>query len=90
VLEMQRTVGLVKPGVLDRGAARAAVRAAAERANLTVVAWRELRVSQELAERFYASHRGRFFYQRLVLFLSHQSVDAFVLEGEDAVAKVLC
>lgn len=84
---MQRTVGILKPGVLNREAAAFAARKAAEDAGLKIVAWKTLTVDEQLAQRFYADHRGRFFYQRLVLFLSGQTVDAFVLEGADAVSK---
>jgi nucleoside-diphosphate kinase len=84
---MQRTVGILKPGVLNRQSAVAAARKAADEAGLKIVVWKTLTVDEQLAQRFYSDHRGRFFYQRLVLFLSGQTVDAFVLEGTDAVAK---
>jgi nucleoside-diphosphate kinase len=42
-------------------------------------------MSRELAERHYAEHEGKGFYEELVTFITSGPLVAMVLEGEDAV-----
>lgn len=46
------------------------------------------RVGRELAERFYAEHEGKPFFQALVEYITGGEVVAVWLEGEDAVARL--
>ena len=82
-----RTLALLKPGVLDRAAALQDAVEAARGAGLRVAWHRRMRVSEEDAGAFYGAHEGRFFFERLVLFLADHEVDALVLEGPEAVSR---
>ena len=78
-----RTLGLLKPGT--RVGALDAAFAAAEDRGLRVTWSRQVQLSLRDAERFYGAHRGKFFFQRLVLYMQ-DPVHAFVLEGPNAVS----
>ena len=81
-----RTLALLKPGVSNRAQAFSEAVSAAQAAGLQLTWTKRILLSQNDAERFYGAHRGRFFFQRLVLFLSNQTVDVMVFEGPQAVS----
>jgi nucleoside-diphosphate kinase len=58
-----------------------------EAAGLRVAAARFTRLSKSDAERFYAVHRERPFYQSLTTFMSEGPILVMALEGENAIAK---
>jgi nucleoside-diphosphate kinase len=81
---MQRTLILVKPDAFARRLTGEIV-ARFERKGLIPVAMRLMTMSRELAERHYAEHEGKPFYEGLVAFISSGPLVAMVLEGDDAV-----
>ena len=83
----QTTFGMVKPGMADRKGAVAAAQTQLKAARLRVLWWKTVRLTPALAEAMYSEHRGRFFFQRLMLFMRDEDVDVFAAEGEDAVRK---
>lgn len=83
----QATLGILKPGVVDRERAVREAQRIAREAHLRIVWWKKVLMTPDLAETLYAPHRGRFFYQRLVLFMAGEEVDVFVFEGEEAVRR---
>lgn len=85
--QIERTFALLKPGVADRSSALADAFRMAQREGLEVVWQSSANLTLDQAESFYGAHRGRFFYQRLIVMMSNGPVDAFVLQGQDAVAK---
>jgi len=54
--------------------------------NLLMINKAELQWSRKDAERFYVDHRGKFFYQRLISFMTSGPMVAFILLGQNAVA----
>jgi nucleoside-diphosphate kinase len=82
----QRTLSIIKPDATRRNLT-GAINDRFERSALRIVAQKRLRLSRELAERFYAVHAARPFYRSLVDFMISGPVVVQVLEGEDAVAK---
>ncbi|MGI8872418.1 MAG: nucleoside-diphosphate kinase [Candidatus Limnocylindria bacterium] len=84
---MERTLVLVKPDGVQRGLI-GEILARFERKGLKVVGLRMLDVSREMAERHYAVHRGKFFYEGLVEFITSGPVAAIALQGPDAIAVV--
>jgi nucleoside-diphosphate kinase len=81
---MERTLILVKPDAFARGLTGEII-ARFERKGLTLVALRQLEMEVELAERHYAEHQGKPFYDELVEFITSAPLVAMVLEGERAV-----
>jgi nucleoside-diphosphate kinase len=82
----ERTLSILKPDATRRNLT-GAINDRFERAGLGIVAQKRLRLSKELAERFYAVHAARPFYASLVAFMTSGPVVVQVLEGEGAVAK---
>lgn len=84
---IQRTLIVLKPDAVQRGIAGELL-ARFERRGLRFAAMRLLQVERSLAERHYAVHQGKFFYDDLVKTISAAPVIAAVLEGPNAIAVV--
>lgn len=84
---IQRTLIVLKPDAVQRGIAGELL-ARFERRGLRFAALRLLQVERPLAERHYAVHQGKFFYDDLVKTISAAPVIAAVLEGPNAIAVV--
>ena len=81
---MDRTLILVKPDAFARSLTGEII-ARFERKGLRIVALRHLTVTRELAERHYAEHAEKPFFDELVQFITSGPIVAMVLEGIDAV-----
>ena len=82
---MQRTLILLKPDCVHRRLIGAVLQRF-EQKGLRLVALKLLQVSRDLAEKHYAVHRGKPFYESLLKFLESGPTVALVLEGREAVA----
>ena len=82
----ERTLSIIKPDATRRNLT-GAINERFERAGLRIVAQKRLRLTKDMAERFYAVHAQRPFYNSLVSFMTSGPVVVQVLEGENAVAK---
>lgn len=84
---MERTLLLVKPDGVQRGLV-GEILSRIERKGLRLAALKMLTPSMELAQKHYAVHRGKPFYESLLDFICSGPVVAAVVEGPDAVALV--
>ena len=84
---VQRTLVILKPDAVQRGIA-GEILARFERRGLRIAAMRLLKADRGLAEKHYAVHKGKFFYEDLVKMITASPVVAFVLEGPNAIAVV--
>jgi nucleoside-diphosphate kinase len=84
---MERTLVLIKPDAMQRGLA-GEILARLERRGLRIVGLKLLQVDRPLAERHYAEHAGKGFYESLVSYITSCPVIAAVFEGADAVEAV--
>jgi nucleoside-diphosphate kinase len=84
---VQRTLIVLKPDAVQRAIAGELI-ARFERRGLRLAALRLVKVERALAERHYAVHKGKFFYDDLVTTISASPVVAAVLEGPNAIAVV--
>ena len=82
---MERTLILVKPDAFARNLTGEII-ARFERKGLRLVALSQRSMARDLAERHYAEHEGKPFYEELVSFITSGPLVAMVLEGEQAVA----
>lgn len=85
--DTQRTLVILKPDAVQRAIA-GEILARFERRGLRIAAMRLLKADRPLAEKHYAVHAGKFFYEDLVKMITASPVIAFVLEGPNAIAVV--
>ncbi|WP_104697649.1 MULTISPECIES: nucleoside-diphosphate kinase [unclassified Helicobacter] len=83
---MEQTLSIIKPNAVKRGVVGNIIDRF-ERNDLRVVAIRNIWLSRSEAERFYAVHKDKAFFQSLVEFMSSGPIVVMVLEGENAIAK---
>ncbi len=81
---MQRTLILLKPDCVHRRLVGSVLQRF-EQKGLRLVAMKFVQVSRDLAERHYAVHKGKPFYESLLTFLTAGPTVALVLEGREAV-----
>ena len=82
---MQQTLILLKPDAVHRRLSGEILRRF-ERKGLRLVGLKLVKATRELAEKHYAVHKGKPFYESLLGFLTSGPTVAVVLEGREAVA----
>ena len=82
---MQRTLILLKPDCVHRRLVGTVLQRF-EQKGLRLVALKFVQPGRELAEKHYAVHKGKPFYESLLSFLTAGPTVALVLEGREAVA----
>lgn len=82
---MQRTLILLKPDAVQRRLV-GEITSRFERKGLRLAGLKLVQVSRELAEKHYAVHKGKPFYESLLTFLTSGPTVALVWEGREAVA----
>jgi nucleoside-diphosphate kinase len=85
-MALERTLSIVKPDGVSRNLIGEVYRRF-EKAGLTVIAARMIRLSDREAEGFYAVHRERPFFKDLVRYMTSGPVVVQVLEGDNAIAR---
>ncbi len=84
---MERTLVLIKPDAVQRGLMGEII-SRLERRGLRLVGAKFMRVDRQLAEKHYAIHKGKPFYQGLIEYITSSPVMAMVWEGPGAIAAV--
>ncbi len=84
-MPVERTLSIVKPDAVARNVIGEII-SRFETAGLRVVAAKMTRLSAADAAGFYAEHKGKPFYEKLLDYMSSGPVVLQVLEGEDAIA----
>ena len=81
---MERSLVLAKPDAVQRGLSGTLI-SRFEELGLKLVALKMLHLDKALAQRHYAVHRDKPFFNRLVDYISSAPIVAMVFEGENAV-----
>lgn len=81
---MERTLIIIKPDAVQRGLTGEILRRFEQR-GLRIVGMKFIQVSRELAEKHYAEHKGKGFYEGLVNYITSSPVVVIALEGTNAV-----
>jgi len=84
-VSIERTLSIVKPDAVAKNVI-GEIYSRFEKAGLKIVAAKMKQLSPEDAQRFYAVHEGKPFYNDLVAFMTSGPVMIQVLEGENAIA----
>ena len=84
--QLERTLSIVKPDAVAAGAT-GDILSRFEKAGLTIVALKKMRLTEAQARGFYAVHKERPFFNDLVKFMTEGPIVVSVLEGENAIAK---
>ena len=84
---MERSLVLIKPDAMPRGLAGTII-SRLEKEGLKLVALRMLHMDRALAERHYAIHRDKPFFEGLVDYIISTPIVAGVFEGEGAVELI--
>jgi nucleoside-diphosphate kinase len=85
---MNRTLVLCKPDAVERGLVGEIV-GRLERRGLAIVAMDLRRIDAEFAGRHYEEHRGKPFFDELVVFITRSPLVAIVVEGPDDTWQVV-
>jgi nucleoside-diphosphate kinase len=75
---------MIKPDGVQRGLVGEVI-SRFEKAGLKIIAIKILKVTQEQAERHYAIHEGKSFYDGLLKFITSGPVVAMIIEGREAI-----
>jgi nucleoside-diphosphate kinase len=84
---MERSLVLIKPDAMQRGLTGTIISRLEEK-GLRLVALKMLHMDRALAERHYAIHRNKPFYDDLVNYIVSTPIVASVFEGEGAVELI--
>ncbi len=86
-MSVERTLIIVKPDGVQRGLV-SEILGRFERRGLKLAALKFMEIDRELAERHYAVHVGKFFYDELVAYITSGPVVVAVLEGPKVIEIV--
>jgi len=81
---MERTLIILKPDAVQRGLVGESIRRFEQR-GLRIIAMKFVKVERVLAEKHYAVHTGKPFFDGLVSYITSSPVVVMVLEGTNAV-----
>lgn len=84
---MEKTLVLVKPDGVRRGLSGEII-ARFENRGLQIVALKLMQISRTMAEKHYAEHVGKPFFDSLVEFITSGPVVAMVVKGDHAIRAV--
>tara|TARA_A100001037_G_scaffold219053_1_gene196971 strand:+ start:303 stop:728 length:426 start_codon:yes stop_codon:yes gene_type:complete len=84
-MAMQKTLSIIKPDAVARNLI-GEIYHRFEANGLRIIGAKMLRLTEELAEGFYAEHVGKNFFEDLVDYMTSGPVMVQVLEGEEAIA----
>ncbi|XP_038057366.1 nucleoside diphosphate kinase 6-like [Patiria miniata] len=85
--KLQLTLAIIKPDVVAHPHRLKEVKQLILNNNFYFVRSQERRLQRKIVEQFYAEHKGRFFFNRLVGFMSSGPISVHILAREDAIAK---
>ncbi|MFH1414837.1 MAG: nucleoside-diphosphate kinase [Elusimicrobiota bacterium] len=86
---MDKTLIIVKPDAFSKSVIGKVI-SKLEETGLKIMAAKTIWMNNEQAEAFYAEHKGKGFYEPLVVFMSSNPVMVMVWGGDNAVIRARC
>jgi nucleoside-diphosphate kinase len=84
---MERSLVLIKPDAMERGLAGVII-GRLQGAGLKLIGLKMLHMDKALAEKHYAIHKGKSFFNDLVEYITSAPIVAAVFEGEGAIERI--
>ena len=84
-MSIEKTLSIIKPDATARNIT-GKVNSIIEKSGLKIIAQKRIKLTKDVASRFYEVHKERPFFQDLVSFMVSGPVVVQVLQGENAVA----
>ena len=85
-MTLERTFSIVKPDAVERNLI-GEIYHRIEKAGLSIVAAKMVRLTDDQAKGFYAEHEGKPFFEALREFMTSGPIMVQVLEGENAISR---
>ena len=83
---MQNTLSIIKPDAVKKGYSEQ-ICSRIEDSGLDIVLKKEILLTRNQAEGFYAEHKGKPFFEALINFMTSGPVQVQVLEGKEAISR---
>ena len=83
---METTLSIIKPDAVQKGYIED-ICSRIEDCGLKIRSKRQIKLTQEQAEGFYAEHKGKPFFEALINYMTSGPVQIQVLRGENAISK---
>ena len=83
---MQNTLSIIKPDAVKKGYTEQ-ICTRIEDSGLDIVLKKELLLTRNQAEGFYAEHKGKPFFEALINFMTSGPVQVQVIEGKEAILR---
>ncbi|XP_051154399.1 nucleoside diphosphate kinase 6-like [Leptopilina boulardi] len=84
---LELTLAILKPHVIKSPFALQSIRDVIIKNDFKVIKSQRIVISENEASLFYADHKGKFFYNRLLTFMTSGPSDVHILAGHDAIAR---
>ena len=83
---MEKTLSIIKPDAVSKNVL-GKILDRFESSGLKIVAIKMLHLDQDMAEGFYAEHKGKPFFEDLIKFMTSGPIQVQILEGENAILR---
>lgn len=87
MVNLQRTLVIIKPDGIQRGLIGEIIKRFEDR-GLQLIAMDLRIVTKDFAEKHYAAHKGKKFYEGLIKYITSSPITAMVWEGSNAITAV--
>lgn len=84
---MERSLVLIKPDAVERNLIGEILRFY-EKDGLKIVEMKMVQATREIAEMHYAEHKGKFFYEPTIEFITRSPIVALIIEGDNAIERI--
>jgi nucleoside-diphosphate kinase len=84
--DIEQTLAIIKPDAFSFRLCGAII-GEIEKSDLDIIGAKIVKLTHEQAEKFYAVHKGRAFFERLMTFMTSGPIMVLALQGEDAIRQ---